>query len=254
MKPCYIRGREDLKIKLDGPALSISSPDQAAVLAPLGRISRVVISGLAECSTSALLACAERGITVTFLQHNGSIRAHLFGHSASNNDLFVHLRDLLDRPDWPDRYQIWLDASASRARKALCRKLNLQADRVSLKKIRAALDQRIENFVNAGRRRYLQRRLRGLCSNLAGEILQQAGLNAERSRYLEQRLDVPGDFADLLSLSLQLPLIEWLSGQPEQNRIDDRDIVALFERHSHRLERIARSLTSRLHGFLVDLI
>ena len=254
MKPCYIRGREGLRVQLDGPALSITVPGQAAVLTPLGRISRVVISGEAECSTAALLACAERGITTTFLQHDGSVRAHLFGPATSNNDLFVHLRDLLDRPDWPDLYQVWLDSAASRARRALCRKLCLQPDKISLKKIQTALDLHIEHFVNTGQRRYLQRRLHGLCSNLASETLQRSGLSAARSRYLEQRLDVPGDFADLLSLSLQLPLIEWLSRQPEQGRINDHDIVALFEKNTQRLERIARSLTTRLYSFLVELI
>ena len=253
MKPCYIRAKEGMQIKLDGPALSISAPGQAAVLTPLGRISRIVISGMPECLASVLLACAERGINITFLQHNGAIRAHLFGRSRERNDLFKHLRDLLDRPGWPELYQNWLEAAASRARRALYRKLGLPGDAMPLKKIRAVLDQRIELFVNANQRRYLQRRLRGLCSNLAGEVLQQAGLDAEHSRYIEQRLNIPDDFADLLSLSLQLPLIEWLSRPLEKKRIDDRDIVALFERHSYRLERIACSLTSRLHGFLVEL-
>ena len=254
MKPCYIHGREGMEIKLDGPALSIDAPGQAAVLAPLRCISRIVISGSPECSVSVLLVCAERGITVTFLQHDGTVRAHLFGHSRAKNDLFAHLRDLLDRPDWPVRYQTWLDAAASHARRALCRKLGLPPDRLSLKEICAKLDCQMETFINAAQRGYLQRRLRGLCANLVNEVLQQAGLNATHSRYFEQRLNIPDDFTDLLSLSLQLPLVDWLSRQPPQKHIDDRDIVALFERHSHRLEGIARRLTSRLHGFLVELI
>ena len=254
MKPCYIHGRQGMQIRLDGPVLSISFPGQAAVLAPLRRISRVVISGSPECSTSALLACAERGITVTFLQYDGTVKAHLFGHSGATNDLFAHLRDLLDRPDWPERYQIWLAAATSHAHRALCRKLGLQADRLYHKRLRAILDRQMEQFVNTGQRDYLQRRLRGLCANLANGVLQQAGLDASRSRYLEQRLDIPGDFADLLSLSLQLPLLDWLSQQSVQKRIHDHDVIALFERHSHRLEGVACRLTSRLHGFLVDLV
>ena len=253
MKPCYIQGREGMQIKLDGPALSISSPGQSSVLAPLRRISRVVISGLPECSTSALLACAERGIAVTFLQRDGTIRAHLFGHYRSKNDLFANLRDFLDHPDWPERYQTWLAAAASHARRSLCRKLDLPPDRLSLKQICAALDIQMEQFVNAGQRGYLQRRLRGLCANLVNEVLQQAGLNATRSRYLEQRLDLPDDFANLLSLSLQLSLLDWLSRQSADKPINDRDVIAFFERHSQRLERIARHLTCRLHGFLVEL-
>lgn len=254
MKPCYIHGREGMQINMDGPALSIVAPGQAAVLIPLRRISRLVISGSPACETAALLACAERGITVTFLRHDGAIRAHVFGCSPTSHDLFAHLRDLLDRPDWPDRYQIWLNAAASRARRALCRQLRVPPDKLSLKQICTTLDRHAEQFVKTDQRHHLQRRLRGLCRSLANEVLQQAGLNAERSRYIEPRLNVPRDFARLLSLSLQLPLIEWLRRQPKHQRIDDRDVVALFEHHSHRLARIARTLTSRLHGFLVDLI
>ncbi len=254
MKPCYIHGRKGMQINLDGPSLSIAASGQAAVLVPLRRMSRLVISGSPECATSTLLACAERGITVTFLRHDGAIRAHVFGRSRANDDLFTHLRDLLDRPDWPDRYQIWVAAAASRARRALCRTLNVQSDQFSLKQIRARLDRHMEQFVDTRQRSDLQRRLHGLCSNLANEVLQQAGLSAERSLYLEQRLNIPLDSADLLSLSLQLPLSEWLSRRPAHQRINDRDVVALFEQHSHRLARIARRLTSRLQGFLVDFV
>lgn len=254
MKPCYIKAKEGMRIDLDGPALSVSSPSRAPTLAPLSRISRIVISGTPQCSTPALLACAERGIAVTFLQRDGAIKAHLFGRSRTGNDLFFHMRHLLDLPDWPERYQIWLNAAASRARLALCRRLNFQPDKLPLDQICAVLNQRIEQFVNKNQRNYLQQRLQGLCSNLVNENLIQAGLNAEYSRYIEQRLDIPSDFAYLLSLSLQLPLIEWLSRQCKQRSIDDRDIVALFEKNSPRLERIARSLISRLHSFLIDLV
>ena len=253
MKPCYIQARPGMQINLDGPALSINVPDRAPVLIPLGRVSRVVISGSAECSITAALACAEHGIAVTFLQQDGTVRAHLFGRYRVKNDLFTHLRNLLDRPDWPDRYQQWLESAASYARKSLCRKLDLPPDRFSINQICGALDSEMEQFINKSQRRYLQRRLHGLCSNLANDVLQRAGLDAKHSRYFEQRLNTPDDFAKLLALSLQLPLLDWLRRQPEQGRIIDSDVISLFERHSRRLEDIARRLTSRLHGFLVDL-
>ena len=84
--------------------------------------------------------------------------------------------------------------------------------------------------------------------------MQDAGLGAEYSRYFEQRLDIPGDFTDLVSLSLQFPLLEWLPRQQTGKRIDDRDVVALFEQHSRRLENLTRRLTSRLHAFLIELV
>ncbi len=253
MKPCYIHGKQGMQIRLDGPALSVDVPGQSAVLTPLSRISRIVVSGSPDCSVAALLACAEQGITITFLQHDGAVRAQLFGNSKTRGDLFTHLRDLLDRPDWPEHYQLWLESSASRARCALCRKLGLQPDRSSGRRLSSILSRQMDYLIDPGKRGYLQRRLRGLCVALVNEVLQQAGLDATRCRYLEQHLDIPGDFANLLALSLQLPLIDWLKRQSRNERIDDRDVVALFERNSKRLENIARRLTSRLHGFLIDL-
>lgn len=254
MRPCYINATGGMRIRLDGPALSIHAPGQAAVLTPLSRISRVIISGSPECSAAVLLACAERGITVTFLHTDGAIRAHVFGQSMAENDLFIHLRDLLDRPDWPERYQLWLESAASRARISICRKLGIKPDSLTLKQICLGMNQYMEQFVSASHRDYLQRRLRGMCSNLVSQVIQDVGLDKKYSRYFEPRLDIPGDFTNLVSLSLQAPLLEWLRRQPTGKRIDDRDVVALFERHSRRLENLTRRLSSRLHAFLIEMI
>ncbi len=253
MKPCYIHAVEGTEIKQDGPALSVITPGKSAVLIPLQRISRMVISGSPEFSASTLLVCAENGIAVTFLHNDGTVRAHLFGRSRGKVDLFSCLHNLADRPDYLELYDTWLDASASHARRSLCRELKLQSDKFPLEQICAILNSHMENFVSASQRGYLQRRLRGLCSNLVNAVLQQAGMNPEHSRQTYQCLDISGDFSDLLALSLQLPLIEWLNQRPAWESIDDRDVVALFERNSHRLERIACRLVGRLYGFLVDL-
>ena len=149
MKSCYINATDGMQIRLDGPALSIHAPGQAATLTPLRRISRIIISGAPECSAAVLLACAERGITVTFLQANGAIRAHLFGQSMAENDLFRHLRDLLDRPDWPERYQLWLESAASRARVSICRKLGMKPDNLTLQQVCRGMNQYMEQFISA---------------------------------------------------------------------------------------------------------
>lgn len=254
MKPCYIHVREGMEIKHDGPALSITIPGKSAVLIPLHRISRMVISGSPDFPVSTLLVCAESGITVTFLHRDGTVRAHLFGRSRSKIDLFSCLRELLDRPDCPELYDTWLDAATSHARRSLCRKLGLQPDKYSIEQICVILDDHMEHFVTTSQRGYLQRRLHGLCVNLSDEVLQQAGMNPTYSRHINQYLDISGDFSDLLVLSLQLPLIEWLRQRPAYGNIDDRGVVALFERHNHRLERIAHRLVGRLCGFLADLV
>lgn len=104
MKPLYLNGRTGMRVSLDGPALQVAVPERAATLYPLQRISRVITSGPVTWSTEALLVCAERGITVTFLHRDGTTRAYLFGESPVREGLLSRLRDLLDRPDWQERY------------------------------------------------------------------------------------------------------------------------------------------------------
>lgn len=81
MKPLYLNGRSGMRVTLDEPALRVSLPERAVTLYPLQRISRVIASGTVEWSTAALLACAERGITITFLRSDGAIQGYLFGES-----------------------------------------------------------------------------------------------------------------------------------------------------------------------------
>ena len=44
-KPLYVRGGPGLRVEVDGPALRIRRPMQAALLFPLARVGRVISSG-----------------------------------------------------------------------------------------------------------------------------------------------------------------------------------------------------------------
>lgn len=252
MKPCYLNAADGLRVELDGPALRVSLPQRAATLYPLARISRVIASGDLDLSTAALLACAERGITVTFLDRDGRLRAYLFGESTCREGLFLRLRDLLDRPDWQDRYGDWRRAMHSRARRALARQAGIDP---------AALAQgRLEALLAGLRRRYgdpracrrLDRRLEGLLAALVAELLAGAGLGAERARSLDERLDLAGDLRRMLAWDLHLPALQLLR-EGRGRAPDDRRLTDLFERRAPRLRRLGRSLLNRLHGWLLEL-
>jgi len=257
MKPFYLNGRTGMTVALDGPALRVLAPGRAATLYPLQRISRVITSGPAAWSTEALLACAERGITVTFLARDGAIQAYLFGEASRREGLFCRLRDLLDRPDWQARYSDWYRAMESRARRALGKRLGLAGEVPPRGRLEAALAEWKQRHVSPAVGRFIDRRLNGLLSALAAELLAEAGLTAERARGLGERLRLTEDLSRLLTWDLQLPVIELLDRQLSPPgaplRLDDAELVRLFEGQSQRLRRLGRTVLNRLHGWLVEL-
>lgn len=58
MRPLYLDGREPLSVSLDGPAICVRGLKRADGRYPLGRISRVMVSGVVQWQTEALVACA----------------------------------------------------------------------------------------------------------------------------------------------------------------------------------------------------
>lgn len=256
MKPLYLNGRTGMTVALDEPALRVAAPGRAPTLYPLQRISRVIASGSVEWSTAALLACAERGITVTFLHADGAIHAYLFGESTQRAGLFCRLRDLLDRPDWRERYGDWYRAMESHARRALVKRLDLDLDKApSAARLTALLDAHKQRYASPGICRFLDKRLRGLLAALVAELLAETGLAAEPARGLSDRLDLGRDLVGLLAWNLHLPVLELLSrgDQGHDQRLDDAELVRLFEAHSAKLRQVARGVLNRLHGWLAEL-
>lgn len=252
VKPLYINGRPGMTVALDGPALAIGAPGRAESLFPLQRISRVIASGSVDWSTTALLACAERGITVTFLDRHGVNRAYLFGDGPRREGLAQRLRDLLDRPDWPERYADWRRAMESRACRAAALRLGLQTPPPPAQ-LRETLERFKLRYVRPGVRRFINQRLQGLLAGLVAELLTEAGITAEQARGLGGRLPLIDDLVDLLAWDLHLPLARWLEQQAVEERIEDAHLISLFEQRSERLRSIGRSILNRLHGWLMDL-
>ncbi len=258
MKPLYLHGRSGMTVVLDEPALRVEASGRAAAWYPLQRISRVITSGPVEWSTAALLACAARGITVTFLHSDGAIRAYLFGESGRRGSLFHRLRDLLDRPDWQARYGDWYRGMESRARKALVRRLGLTPDAAPppahLETLLRELKQR---HAGPGVCRFVDRRIQGLLGGLVADLLAEAGLTAERARGLADRLDLAHDLVRLLAWDLHLPTLELLArqldAQETATRLDDIALVHLVENRSDRLRHLGRGVLNRLYGWLAEL-
>ena len=253
MKPCYLTGRSGLTVGLDGPALCVTQPERARQLLPLSRISRLMVSGSLNISTEALLACAARGITVTFLDRQGEVQAFLFGDSTRRDGLDQRLRDFLDRPDWAECYDNWRRSIDSRALRALCRRLGLAPETQTLAPIIRRLQVHQATYLGARQQGFIAGRLSGLTGALAAELLAEAGLGAAQMRSLDERLNLTADLSRWLQWDLQIPLCTWLSEQSDGQAIRNQALVAFFESRTSRLNRLGHGILNRLHGFLVEL-
>ncbi len=125
MRPLYIDGSIGCRVVWDEPALRVSVADKADQLFPVSRVSRVVCKGVVEWSMSALLACADAGISVLFLEKNGELRARWLGKAGERQFLTQRFADLLARSDGPALYENWTLSMEKLAARSFARRIGL---------------------------------------------------------------------------------------------------------------------------------
>jgi len=113
--PLYLAPAGQTWVGLDGPALRISQPDRAERLYPLRRIGRVHTNQRVDWEQDALLACAEAGIPVLFLDDDGRILARLLGRPGQRDELRGRLIEFLLRPEAAGMLRHWMDQHRHRA-------------------------------------------------------------------------------------------------------------------------------------------
>lgn len=112
--PLYLLPEEETWIGLDGPALRVSQEGCAERLYPLRRIGRVHTNMRADWEQDALLACAQAGIPVVFLD-DGRVIARLLGRPGQRDELRSRLVEFLMRPEAEGMLAYWMERSRSRA-------------------------------------------------------------------------------------------------------------------------------------------
>ena len=125
MRPLYIDGAPGCRVVLDEPALRVSVTDKADQLFPMSRVSRVVCKGFVDWSISALLACADAGISVLFLEKNGELKARWLGRSNDRQLLTQRLIDLLARADGLALCENWMLSMEKLAARSFARRIGL---------------------------------------------------------------------------------------------------------------------------------
>lgn len=248
-KPLYLQGHHSLAVVLDGPALRVRQPEQAAVFYPLARLARVISKGGVQWACEALLACADAGIPVVFLDGDGGVRGYLFGQTSGADRLYICLRACLRHSASWDRYQAWRQTMNLHAQWALERQLSenggiSDGNRPSV----WATQGQPQAQVNA-----VVQHARGLLAGLSVQLLVEAGLSAARLVQLEA-LNLTGDLAELLGWALTAPMMQVLKrrtqGEPAPDLEDDRQLTTLFEAHSPELRQFGQILLARLQQAL----
>src|SRR5664279_3014752 len=125
MRPLYIDGAPGCRVALDDPALRVVVPDKADQLFPLSRISRVVCKGGVDWSMAALLACADTGINLLFLQKNGEVRARWLSRGNERQSLTQRVVDLLARADGFSCYENWYLSMEKLAARSFARRMGI---------------------------------------------------------------------------------------------------------------------------------
>ncbi len=250
-KPLYLQGQNGLAVELDGPALRVRQPERAAVFYPLARLARVLSKGGVRWHCEALLACAEAGVPVVFLDGDGGVRAYLFGPSSGGDALYLRLRVCLGCSDGLSRYADWRRVMADHARRAL--EQQLRRTGVCSGPVLAWRGFTPVGHLAAARDATVFHRLRGLLAGTSAQLLVEAGLNAARLAHLEP-LDLVGDLAELLGWALAGPVLTVLErgdrGEPAPDLTDDRELTTLVEARRDEVFRFGRLLLFRLQQCL----
>ncbi|MGX2040871.1 CRISPR-associated endonuclease Cas1 [Methylocaldum sp. MU1018] len=254
MRPLYLQG-SGTAVRRDGPALRVARPGAAERWFPLRRISQVVSAGCIDWSVDALLACAENGITVSFIDHDGAVTARLVGKPGECRELRQRLLDFLLRPDWRDLYAQWAEAMERMAVRSVIGRTGLDFDRPpSAKDLRRLFREGAQSMDQLSAYDRIGREIFGLLTSLVTKHLADAGIAAECESM--EDLDPVTSLSSILFWDFRLARLAWLEDRLRENRLgipDRLEIVGFFEARRERTESLARGLLNRLHRWLIEI-
>jgi hypothetical protein len=257
--PLYIAAQGETFVGLDGPALRVSQPGSADRLFPLCRIGRVHTSPRADWEQTALLACAEVGIPVVFVDDDGQILARLLGRPGERDELRSRLVEFLLRPEAAGMLRYWMDQSRHRAARWAALKLGRRRVGERAAQIRQWVNRAAEGLAGAESAEHTRQWLRSLAYGWMEAHLADLGLG--RTTELGQAGDPPlaADLTDILYWYLEPARIGWLRRRQLAAQHNDQplrpplhaDLVKLFESRHLRVASRGREITGSLHRWLI---
>lgn len=260
-RPLYLAADRPTSVSLDGPALCIRLEARAEQFIPLRRVSRIMANAMTGFSTEALLACADRGIAVVFLDSGGAAAARLLGRPGERQEMRQRLIDRLDDADWPRDYGNWVTAMERKACLALARAFPGAPDNGDTRQLTAWLRQttiRCSDKTCADRTRDW---MWGLTDAWLTQHLSGLGLGGQSELLLDGSPDLFGDLGRILHWYVEPVRLGWLlrryhwsmTRQTAPTEVRHADIVRLFERNNRRIGARATELVNHLHRWLVEV-
>ncbi len=245
MLPLYIEGISGCRVELDDPALRVTIPEKADRLFPLTRISRVICNGKIDWTMPALLACADTGIQILFLDGSGEIRARWLGRSRERQSLTQRLVDLITFTGGKEFYVNWYLSMEKLAVRCFARRIGL-------------LNWRDCSVTEIYQRLQIQLGNEGLyraClleSVLCGELiswLSTCGFEWDDEVLLSAELDLATDLSKLLLWEFYPRLLE-MDFQSAESPLEA--MAYLFQQHNNRCYWLFRSCINKLRQFLME--
>lgn len=109
-RPLYLAQGKGWLVKLKGKALHISAAKSAPGTIPIRAISRVISASDVQWQPAALSACMKAGTTITFVDAYGNPQGYCHGVRRKETGLAGLLDELIDHPQWEDRFDRWLSS------------------------------------------------------------------------------------------------------------------------------------------------
>lgn len=259
-RPLYIIATADTYVALDGPALAVSHEERAEQLFPLQRIARVYSSTGVQWSTRALLACAERGIAVVFVDAQGEVQARLLGRPGERDELLLRWREFLLLPQALDMYRHWLHGMRARVAWWAAARVQAPASMRDPRRARLWIEHQAQRLTGRRAAEKSRQWLRALAYHWIEQHLHDLGFGASTELSQAGEPALARDLAELLMWYLEPPRIGWLrrrhhaalARQQPLLSPTHSDLVRLFESRAARVAKRGRDLTGSLHRWLVN--
>lgn len=195
----------------------------------------------------ALLACADAGIQLLFLEKSGAVRARWLGQSGERQRLTQRLIDLLSRADGPVLYANWLLSMEKLAARSCARRIGLCDWREC-----SAVELRRQLRHTLGHNGW---HLSTLIQNiLYSELLvwlPECGFERDNEMLLSMELDLAADLSRLLLWDYYIALLEPDAAERGGNAL--QAMAELFQQRQERCYRLFRSSINKLHQFLLGV-
>lgn len=258
-RPLYLAPLPDTYVSLDGPALCVSREERAPVLFPLQRISRILSATSIGWSSAALLACAERGISVAFMDEQGTIAARLTGRPGARDELYQRLIEFLLLPQAAGMYGFWFRNYRRRAAHWAGLKLDIPVAQRDPSHCRDSIERLAKRYAGAAAAVQVRQWMRSLAFSAMQAHLQDLGIGAEQSLGQVGEPTLARDLTEILVWYLEPARVGWLqSRQLAANRQGQsirpptqREVTQLFESRAVRVDERAREVTGTLHRWLI---